>query len=96
MVQYIMPTYYVLPRAERAKKRPFRLSNGGAGGGEAALIASVIGQAQNDFLAGDDLESFNARAYFSSDVYQHHAGVLGVEFGIFPDGITAIAIEVSR
>ena len=85
--------YYIPPRKERAQKRPFRLPNGGAAGGEAALLAGVIGTAQNDFIAGNDEQYFKARAYFMSDTYRHHAGLLGLPPGQFPEGITAIGVK---
>jgi len=79
-----MPKRYISLRETRQERGPFRLYNNG--GGEAALVASVIGQAVNDYVAGDDQAANDARWYFVES-YPSHASLLGLPEGMLPDAI---------
>ena len=79
-----MPKRYISLREKRQDRGPFRLYNNG--GGEASLVASVIGQAVNDYVAGDDQAANDARWYFVES-YPSHASLLGLPEGMLPDAI---------
>ena len=82
-----MTKFYILPRTER-QKRVFRLSTVP---GEAALMASIIGVAVDDYCAGNDAMSNDARWYFS-ERYSGDAGHLGIE--TFPDRVHDRAVGI--
>ena len=75
---------YVAPRARRLRRSPFRMDSAY---GEAALAASVIGDAVNDYCCGKKQDSEAARLFFMSDDFDHWRSLLGLPDDLMPEAI---------
>lgn len=55
--------------------------------GERALLASVVAQAQQDYIEGGEAYKASASLYFASDAYTYHLAELDQPAGTLPIGV---------